>query len=124
MMPEAELRAMRATQRQVMPDTATVYDVAVVNDGMGGSTESWAPRAVSVPVRIGQPQAGQAQAVADRVQGSDLFMGSMPHGTPVERGDRLEVTTGDVTVIYEVVGVEDPESYDTAVRVLLARVDD
>lgn len=114
---DEELQSLRETQEAFMPEKGTVMDVSTTDDDRGGQTDAYTPRAEDVPLRLGNPGYRERQNIQEQFRGSQIYVATLPAGTPVEAGDRLIVNE----TTYEVAGVNAPESYDTAVRVYLRK---
>lgn len=130
MISAGELTAMRATVDATLPDRCAILRLTQVPDGAGGWVDTFADVAT---VRCRVRPAGQItpieQVAADRLQGRVPFSVTLSYAD--EDGDRTDVTAADRVVAYvaggpagdelEVIGVPDPLSWQTSVRLVAAK---
>ncbi len=122
MLTSDELVSMKAAQVAALPGTCTISSKSEASDGMGGRTESWSTVAGSVACRLSALQAMGADVeavVMERFQGRSLWQLTIPVTQAISHSNR--VTVG--STVYEVVQVRDGGQWETARRVILARVD-
>jgi len=112
-----ELASMQATQRQLLPDVATISDFAVVADDYGGVTEGWTARAGTFPARLGSVDDRAMTVFAGRLQGKAAHTVTLEALTPIDERDRI--TLAGAT--YAVVAVLAPASWESARRVLVTQ---
>ncbi len=115
MLSAAELAGMRAAQEAALPDTCHIRVRTKISDGQGGSTETWST--VVTACRIRPMSNEQVQRFADRLVGVSGWVITLPYGTAVALGDQVRLDGVD----YEVVGTNDGESLQTALRVYATR---
>lgn len=122
MLTATELANMRAAQIAALPGTCTISAKTETSDGMGGRTESWSTVASGVACRLSPMQAMGADVeavVMEHFQGRSLWQLTIPVTQAISHNNR--VTVAGTT--YEVVQVRDGGQWETARRVILARVD-
>ena len=111
------LDMLRFAQERLLRDTCVLKTRSLTSDGRGGSVESWTDGA-SVACRVAPMTAEQTARVADQLASASGWVVTMPYGTSVGLGDRI-VHNG---FTYDVVGTNDGESEQTAVRAYCGRV--
>lgn len=122
MLSAAQLASMKATQIEAMPGTCTISGKTEASDSMGGRTETWASVATGVACRLSPMQAMGAEVeavVMERFQGRSLWQLTIASTQAITNLQR--VTVG--STVYEVVQVRDGAQWETARRVILARID-
>lgn len=114
MLSAADLEFMRDTQELAMPGTSIyVLDMGTASDNMGGVNEAWGTvgtvigRIYPVRRRTSIESIGGAQAISET-----QWYGTFPVGTQITAKQRVKY--GNRT--WEVVTVNNDESYQTAVR--------
>ena len=112
------LASMRATQTAALPSTCTITRKAKVPDGMGGYTESEVTVASGVACRLAILGATTEAIVAERYAGRQLWQLTLTRGQDTASDDRVTVDS----YVYEVAGVNSGGAWETAERVILARV--
>lgn len=113
---------MRLTQVDAMPGTCTISAKTDDSDGMGGRKESWSPVASDVACRLSplnNVNVDVETVVMERFQGRSLWQLTVPVTEAVSHNNR--VTVG--STVYEVVQVRDGGQWETARRVVLARIE-
>jgi head-tail adaptor len=113
-----DLAAMKATQALALPSTCTIERRSLVADTLGGYTETWATLASGVACRLSAMSAPSEVVVAERWAGRAMYQLTVPAGQDVTADDRVVV--GSVT--YEVAGLNSAGAWETARRVIVARV--
>lgn len=92
----AELARLRSdtSDPELMPDTADVARATEVDTESGGSTTTWPNVVVGVPCRI-EPAglSSQEEILALRLAAVIPWTIAFPHGTDVQRKDRVTVGT-------------------------------
>lgn len=122
MLSAAQLTSMKATQIEALPGLCTISAKTEASDGMGGRTESWSAVAGNVACRLSPLAAMGAdveEVVMERFQGRGLWQLTIPSTQAITNLQR--VTVG--STVYEVVQVRDGANWETARRVILARID-
>lgn len=117
-----QLASMKLTQVAAMPGTCSILALTENSDGMGGRTESWSTVASGVPCRLSPMQAMGTDVeavVMERFQGRSLWQLTVPVTQAISHNNRVTVAG----TVYEVVQVRDGGQWETARRVILARVD-
>jgi head-tail adaptor len=112
MLTASDLTAMRATLGASLPGTAIIQRSTQASDGMGGVTDAWAAVG-TVSARVSPSGMGLDDLVGGEAVNVTPWVVTVPHGTSVTDRDRLAVE-GQT---FEVVGVDSPRSYATAIRV-------
>lgn len=112
----ADLAYMDATQQEALPYAVVIERGTLVDNGMGGSYESWA----AVGTVLGRIYPKSIPGGAERVAGAQViseirWAGTFPIGTIVYPQDRLFY--GART--WEVISTNNDEVWQTAVRVEL-----
>lgn len=119
MLSSAELAGLRTTLDQSLPDTAQVLRLGTVSDGMGGNTGTWANYGSAVACRVSPAGNSPSERVlADRVQGRQLWVVTLPATTDIGTQDRLAVGTRT----FEVMGTSAPRSYELQRRLFCVEV--
>jgi len=116
----AELARMQATAEDHLPDTCTIQVVTQTMDEIGGWSESWADTYTSVACRLAAVQARAAEAIV----GAELaavtsWVLTVAHDQALDETMRV-VHDSEA---YEIVQIEDTQSWRTAKRAYLRRVD-
>lgn len=122
MLTPAELLGTRLTQVDAMPGTCTISAKTNDSDDMGGRKESWSPVASAVACRLSpltNVNVDVETVVMERFQGRSLWQLTVPVTEAVSHNNR--VTVG--STVYEVVQVRDGGQWETARRVVLARIE-
>lgn len=122
MLTATQLAAMRGTQRAAMPGTCTISGKTDADDGMGGRAESWSAVASNVPCRLSPLEVSGSSVeatVQERFQGRSLWQLTVANTQMITHRHRVTVDG----VVYEVVQVRDGAQWETARRVILARID-
>jgi head-tail adaptor len=103
---------MRVMQERAMPGTVVIQRQTRTRDSMGGFTETWA--AVGTALARIYPQDNQRSefVAGDRVAAETRWNATFPVGTDVSAEDRLLYQSRT----WEVVGVNNDEMWQTAVR--------
>jgi head-tail adaptor len=117
MISAAELAALQATSQSAGDLSIGVYRLTVGQDGEGNVTRSYA-LAATVNGNLAQPTAGQLQNYGYAIADVAAWMVRVPVGTDIRIGDRLLVGAQYLEVQVEL----QPQSYQTAMRVLCAEV--
>src|SRR5580765_8226596 len=114
---DRELQEIRDAQEEYLPDVSVIRR----KDFLGGDSDYDKPiLAVGVPTRF-TPGFGQWRLVADRFQGVDAFVVTVPWDQDLRPGDEI-VDSGART--YQVRAVKAPSSYQTAKQALCDKVTD
>jgi head-tail adaptor len=113
-----DLAAMKATQALALPSTCTIQRVTRVADTLGGYTETWATLASGVACRLSAVGASTEVVVAERWAGRAMYQLTLPAGQDVTADDRVVISS----VTYEVAGLNSAGAWETARRVIVARV--
>lgn len=109
---------MRHAQASALPGTCTILRKTLTSDGAGGFTEAWEAIAEDAPCRLSPEGGVEESAVAQRFQGKTLRRLTLESDEEIRNEDRVEVDG----VMHEVLGVDDGAQWETARRVLLARL--
>lgn len=121
-----ELASMREDFDASLPDLADVLRKTEVDDGQGGTTESWTEASESVPCRVSPIPALRAieSERADRIISTTGWYITLPFGTVVYAEDRIRVTSTETEEVrtFEVNGLMDPRSFQIGTRVLASEV--
>lgn len=112
MITASELSWMRTEQNRALPGTAVIERATLTSDGMGGYTETWA--AVGTVSGRLMPRDAQSQEMlaGGEITSLQRWWMTLPHGTDVKEQDRISWNGRT----FEVIGVGNDESYQTAVR--------
>lgn len=113
-----DLAALQATQEAALPSTCTITRRSLLPDGQGGYTETWATLAASVACRMSALRNPTEQVVGERFVGKTLWQLTLPAGQDVTHEDRVTVEG----LAYEVAGINSGGAWETARRVILARM--
>lgn len=122
MLSAAQLASMKVTQIAALPGTCTISGKTEATDSMGGRIETWASVATGVACRLSPMAAMGANVeatVMERFQGRSLWQLTIASTQAITNLQR--VTVG--STVYEVVQVRDGAQWETARRVILARID-
>ncbi len=112
MLTTSGLAWMRSMQLQAMPGTVVIQRHTLTRDSMGGFTETWAAVG-TVTARIYPQNNQRSEYVAgERVAAETRWNITMPVGTDVSAEDRIAYQSRT----WEVVGVNNDEMWQTAVR--------
>lgn len=116
MISDDDLAKIQAEQEALMTDTVYVQRITRTADSAGGSSEAW----TTVETTIGRLAlaSGREQVMADRIGAVISHTATLPIGTDINRGDRLQVNG----IRYQVESVL-TRSKQSALRVLVAEVD-
>lgn len=112
-----ELDRMQNVQDDAMPDTCTIQEATVVQDGIGQPTRSWSARATGVACRLAERRADE-RIYGEKVTALGDWVLTVAHDETVETGDRVLVDSRT----FEVVSVNTGRSWETATRVGLVEV--
>lgn len=118
MISAADLAAMVAAQTTALPSTCTISRKSLVADTMGGYTETWATLTASVACRLSPLSAPTEAIMAERYGGRQTWQLTLPAGQDVTHDDRVVISS----TTYEVVGLNSAGAWETARRVIVARV--
>lgn len=112
-----EVRAMRATQENYLPDTVTIQRVTITMTTGGGWTESYATLSTTCG-RLGrqntQPREGES---GGRLKVEQLYDLTLPHDTTIAETDRVVIESRT----YEINKITRP-SNKTALRCVVSEV--
>lgn len=117
-----QLASMRAQQTEALPGLCNISAKTEVPDGMGGRTEVWVTTGTDVPCRLSPLQVMGADVeavVMERFQGRSLWQLTIPVTQPITGLERVTVDGID----YEVVQARDGAQWETARRVIVARIE-
>jgi hypothetical protein len=104
-------------------DTCVVLDRAVVRDDTGGSTATWVARPTPLACRWGRPTDAEATVVGGVLEGKATAALSLPYGTTIAEGARVENPAEPADRQWEVYANLTPASVmATQVRVLVREV--
>jgi head-tail adaptor len=118
MISPAELAALQATANSALDQTIAVWRAAITQDGEGNVLKSWSLHA-TVAGNLAQPTASQLQNYGYAIADVAAWMVRVPVGTDIKIGDRLVVNGQNLEVQIEL----QPQSYQTAMRVLAAELE-
>ena len=108
-----DLYRMRQEQLKYLPGTAVIYRATLVSDGMGGQEETWSPIGTAscriMPRKIEDREFPAGSQLVSKM----AWVVTLPHGTAVKAEDLIKI--GSRT--YEIISVNNDQSYQTAVRV-------
>ena len=112
MIDATHLAWMRGLQERAMPGTIVIQRHTLTRDSMGGFTETWA--AVGTAIGRIYPQNNQRSefVTGERVAAETRWYATFPVGTNVTAEDRLSYESRT----WQVIGVNNDESWQTAVR--------
>lgn len=110
-----DLRLMRRTQANALPDRVTIHRQIANADGFGGWTPSDDPIATNVPARITEAQMLNFPGQGSREILVEKWTIRLPWGTDLRDGDIIEDTAGNR---YEVDNVK-ARNWDTTVSAAL-----
>ncbi|SRR6266550_9011297 len=114
---DRELQDIRDAQEEYLPDTIVIRR----KDYVGGDSDYAKPIfATGVPARL-TPGFGQWRLVADRFQGIEAFVVTVPWDQDLRPGDEIVDTAART---YQVRAVKSPSSYQTAKQALCDKVTD
>jgi len=113
-----DLAAMRTTQAEAQPETATIHRSSDVSDGRGGQTTTWTADTATITARIGYLTAAE-QTTANALGLERAVVLSLPVGTDVAETDRVIIGTRTYQVAGPLKG-----SYQTALRVMATDIGD
>lgn len=115
------LTYMRNTQADAMPDTCTIQTVARTSDGQGGWSEVWSNTYTSVACRVSPVKLRSlGEGIqADQMTGKRRYILTVAYDQAITLADR--VVHGGVT--YNVISVNADESWPTAKRAELERIE-
>jgi head-tail adaptor len=112
-----ELRSIRETSRDYLPQRCTIQETTNVLDDGGSLEPSVWTVARRVPCRIG-PMTQEERAIYDRIASVGSWTITMPHDAPVT--ERSQIIVGSRT--FAVVAVPVPRDYQLHVRVVVTEV--
>lgn len=119
MIAPGDLAVLRGIAAGTFDQVCTILEAILESDGRGGNLEIWRGIAVDVPCRIA-PSATRQRAeavVAGRVEAGAYWDLTLQWDQPITPEMRVSVGGSE----YEVIGVDDVRSYQTARRVALRR---
>ena len=117
MLTSGELKSMRATAEEAMPNQASIVRVTTGSDGMGGSTTTEAVVG-TYRARLGSV-AEQDQAIyADKLGGKVGFVISLPARTDVQVRDRIRFAGR----VFEVLAAPDRADWELTRRAVVVEV--
>jgi hypothetical protein len=111
-----ELARLQAAQAALLPDFATIRTRTQTTDGQGGRTDTYTTTVVRG--RLRPMSAEQIARFADQLAGVSGWVITVPVGTAVALGDQIRVDSVD----YDVIGLNEGETWPTALRVYVRRV--
>lgn len=117
MIESALLAIFQAAQEDLLPDTCTIQAPTVVKDAIGQPEKTWAARATGVACRLAAREVREL-LISERNVPVGEWLLTVAHDQTIETGDR--VLYGSRT--FEVVGVEQEKSWQTARRCGLVEV--
>ncbi len=120
-----ELADIRSDINELLPDTCTIRQVAYANDTLGQPARTFSDRATSVPCRI-DPVKSLSLTGEERVSSmknyiitEGQFLLTLKNGQAIQETDRVIINS----VTYEVVKVDDNQSWKASVRCVLNSVE-
>lgn len=113
----AELAQIRADINTLLPDTCNILTRTLTPDGQGGNSEAWGTATASVACRL-DPIRGREVVVGENMQPFHNYMLTLPHGTSIDEGGRVEVSTDTFTVV----SVDATKSWSASVRAEVERL--
>ena len=96
MLTDRELRAIRATQEEVLPEVVSVTRATRTSDGFGGQHDAVWVEVFTSPARVTQAQTLDMGGQAGRTIEIEKWTVRLPYGTDVREHDRI--IWGDVTI--------------------------
>lgn len=114
---DSDLAGLDTTIGETLGDVAKVLRQSRTSDSMGGFTTTFTVVATEVPVRIVEGDLS-LQTTGDRRVRGRQSRATVPRGTDVALGDRLEVTGGDTWTVLTI-----PASPRSALVMVVSRVD-
>jgi hypothetical protein len=119
MISPAELAAMQAVAASAMDVSIQIQRATNARTAMGGTSESYANHGAPVKGNLAQPTAGQLQNYDFLIGALATWQVRLPAGTDVLVNDLL-IVAGVPAMRVQV--VLDPQSYQTARRVLATEI--
>lgn len=116
MLTAVELEALRETQELALPAVCQVYARELVGDGQGGQREQWGV-GVAASCRLSPMRPEDAQRYADRLGAASGWVITLGYDVPVRVYDKIAIDG----VEYRVIGTNESESWQTAMRAYCAR---
>lgn len=116
-----ELAQMRRDQdRTLLDETCTILTATSAANAIGERVLTWGTAGTAVPCRLmPSPMIPFARNVAGQVSTLASWFLTLPHGTVVNAGDRVVIDS----VTYEVVQSWDEETFKTASRIAVNRIE-
>jgi hypothetical protein len=117
---DADIAGMRSAVEDSLPDTAVIQTRTFVGDSGGGGTSVWAASGtVACRVSPRRPSNfGAERDVAMRITEVATFLVTLPQSASCDTNSRIQ-TMGNT---YEVVGLQEPRSWDLCRRVEVLEV--
>jgi head-tail adaptor len=117
MLTSGEIKGMRATAEEAMPNTAQVVRVATGADGMGGTTTTESVVG-SYRARLGSVSEEDQDIYADKLGGKVGFIISLPARTDVQVRDRIRFDGRQ----FEVLAAPDRADWELTRRAVVVEV--
>jgi SPP1 family predicted phage head-tail adaptor len=116
MLSDAELTAIRADVERMLPDTCAILAGTQSPDGYGGITTTWGT-VTTCACRI-DPLTGREALAGGAVQPYHAYIVTLPYGTTVTEGNRVEI--GGTR--YTIKSVDAGKSWAASVRLVVEKL--
>jgi head-tail adaptor len=117
MLGTGELARMRATQEAALPDSCTIQEATVTQDDIGQPLKGWTAAASDVACRLARKRTRETVAGEKVTEVGDWVL-TVAHDQLLTCGNRVVIGSR----IFEIVGVNTGESWETATRADLVEV--
>jgi len=118
MLSEKQLRSMRATVNQALPQTAVVLSSSQARDAVNTLTTTWTP-GESYACLVLSANSPEERREGGKPQSVTLWNVRLPYDTPVTVRHRLRIDGAD----YEILATDHGKSYKTALDCTCRRLD-
>lgn len=97
----ADLSYMRATINETLPDTCNILSESIPHDGQGGVTSTWGTASGTVICRLDDlvRASNTAEPVAGALRAAHQYQLSLPYGSTISAGNRVEIGGASYTVV-------------------------
>lgn len=112
-----ELERMQDTQAVALPNTCLIQVATTGQDSIGSPARTWGTRATGVACRLKMKSAGERTFGTRNVPVGDWML-TLDHGQAIVTADRV-IVSGRT---FEVVAVNEGDSWETATRADLVEV--
>lgn len=104
-------------ERQVLTDTAIIWRNAPTRSGSGGQVDHWTQHEANVPAAVLSGSNPTETVIAGQAVGLMTKTILLPRGTDVLGDDKVQVGS----VVYHVIDLYEPSTYEVSRRVLVMR---